>query len=179
MRLYCASRDIGAGRAEAFGQMTGIGEPMRLPHIIFAGIGLAGAFASSATAQPTDQFDLACTGQVAAEKVGTPNGGLAPLPLGTAPYITHLRVDLQAQVFCQDDCKGPEHIPLIGQDGIIFRSGGGLEAKFLSVDRGSGSFVFNWNEGWDKSPPFGPYVQKEATGQCTKAPFTSIPKNRF
>ena len=146
--------------------------------LVFAGIALAGAFVTSVMAQPAEQFDLVCTGQVVAEKVGVSGGGFAPLAPGTAPYTTHLRVDLKAEVFCQDDCKGPEHIPLIGPNDIIFRSGGGFEQKFLSVDRGSGSFIFNWNEGWEQ-PPLGPHVKKAATGQCTKAPFTRLPKNLF
>jgi len=144
----------------------------------FVGIVLAGAFASLAMAQPAERFDLVCTGQVATEKVGVSGNGLAPLALGTAPYTTHLRVDLKAEVFCQDDCKGPEPIPLIGPNDIIFRTGGGMEQKFLTVDRGSGSFTFNWNEDWEQ-PPLGPYVHKAATGQCTKARFTQIPKNLF
>ncbi len=37
--------------------------------LAFAGVALAGMFVSLATAQPAEQFDLVCTGQVAAEKV--------------------------------------------------------------------------------------------------------------
>src|ERR1700678_3153456 len=127
--------------------------------LMFSSIALAGAFVSSAMAQPAQRFDLVCTGQVVAEKVGVSGNGLAPLALGTAPYTTHLQVDLKAQVFCQDDCKGPEHIPLSDPDDIIFRSGGGMEQKFLTFNRGSGSFTFNWDEDWEQ-PPFGAYVHK-------------------
>jgi hypothetical protein len=154
---------------------------------VLLGIALAGAAASAAMAQSTNQFDLACTGQVVAEindvtknsmELGATVDESVPFERGPIPYTTHLRVDLKAQVFCQDDCKGPEDIALIGPESIIFRSLSGLQSSQLVVNRGDGSFSYDWNEDGNLAAHRA-FLKKTATGQCTKVPYTEMPKRLF
>ena len=138
---------------------------------------LVGLLAVPAMADSADQFDLNCTGQSTAEPV-TGDGSAPSIDKGPFPYTTHLRIDLAAQLYCQDDCKVPTKIATIAPDFIALKSNEGVtHTDELLLKRGDGSFRSSFS--WDRRPEgmHGFLVMRFADGKCTKAPFSGMPKN--
>jgi hypothetical protein len=132
-----------------------------------------------ASAQSDEQFDLNCSGTLVAVDTGAKDFDSLPFEKGPVPYSTHLRVDLNAKVFCQDDCKAPEAIVGFNPETILFRDNQGVFQKSrLAARRSDGAFAYSWTEPGDRATRRA-FLTKTVTGQCSKAPFTPLPHNAF
>ena len=146
------------------------------------GAALAVGVTSAALGQSAEKFNLICSGTVVAEDIGAHEPGevLLPFEAGPVPYSTHLRVNLSGKVFCQDDCPASEDIALVDPEFLLLRDDHEIfgRSRHFAVRRADGAFVFNWEEPGDRATHRA-YLSKSAKGICTKAPFTTMPKNAF
>ena len=97
----------------------------------------------------------------------------------TEPWAGRVRVDLQAGLFCQDDCKAAERIVEIGPEIISLRNKKALQhTDEVFVNRITGGYNrYRLELGAGAGSPNEFTENYEA--KCTVAPFTGFPKALF
>lgn len=119
-------------------------------------------------AQATGQFDLICTGQ----QFDRLQGGR-----GTA-FETHLRIDLEANRWCADECVAGRQIISATPDKLVLEkvepgSRGLRISRSTEINRIEGSY-----EAWFSL--IGASIQQaRQEAQCELAPFSGMPTPRF
>lgn len=121
---------------------------------------LLSATASSAAA--AEQFNLQCTKVV--------RGSSGP-ETNTRTY----RIDLDAKLWCMDECDRARSIKAVTPDQITINETDPAERRYRAshyIYRGTGKYVQTYD-----NRSLGSFIVTE--GQCEPAPFTGLPATKF
>jgi len=138
------------------------------------GLLLIFVIADSAEADALQKFDLICTGSL--HKWEMLSGDKA-----TSSWSGIIRVDLDSNLFCMDDCKATDRIVDVGPEELVlvFQKGDNdRDEDVARVSRKTGEY----NRHFHLTDPFhSPPQVRDETYQavCTLAPFTEFSRTLF
>jgi len=124
--------------------------------------------AAALLAANAQQFDLVCTGTVESSR---PAGNRV-----TEPYETRFRIDLNRDMWCQDECATTRPFATVNNSEFVLvrdpkEEGIGITKR---IDRTTGTYYALMTI---RSRTTSQYINYRA--QCTKAEYTPIPSQQF
>lgn len=131
-------------------------------------IAFAGALLLTQTVQ---QFDLVCA--------GTSQSSGDHLEPSSQPFDIRYRIDLRRKLWCAADCASPQPIQSVTDTELLLQESTRETAQTFmqirrSVDRMSGAFSTEIRD-----QVLGVRGYSLSSGSCERAPYTTIPQQRF
>ena len=122
--------------------------------------------------QTAATFNLVCSGMLHLDEARG-----SGLPGSYAPFSVVLRVDIQRQLWCADDCQTLRALSRLTQSRIVFEALENRDRSTLTtVDRESGAFSDQTLR--RARGAAGRDFVETRTGTCERAPFSGFPPHR-
>lgn len=146
---------------------------MKFFNILTATAVLLGTPASAQTSP--SRFDLVCSGEKSRFQQ---NGSLANMSRVKTAWTERFAVDLEARLFCEQECSAPQRIFRIAPGELQLSPETAIgERDEILIDRVNGKFVRRHTL-VNLGNPTSDFVD-QYSGSCSVAPFTAFPRTKF